>query len=869
MTNKMYFIEVYGNEFGNGENEAEFIGQEEYPSLLAAYDAAKDIPAMYSGLNFERLEIVDSEDLNRVYYKMTTLISGILEPELQKLIDERNNAVEENAVEVGDDDKAIEIQQINAYIRSERNQIENCNIAIDSFKNELEYLEKSFNKYLEKNDAAGMVDAAETIKSKLQHIAKVEGKIANCEKRIETLKAELAQHTEKTAVEENAVEEKIENAQVENKEVSEMKSFRIYLKTWNHILANIVTAQVVNAINKEINPADWQESEKVLIYKNCNLSDKEIAKIRDAVTKINCRFVLEEVEMENAAISENVESENMTADVGEEFNNITEEIMPSIDDELFAQAGFINKGAEYLVSGAAACKYGDLTIEGKLVTLPDKKGRPRYYAYNWDNIRDYACGTSLTPISEEEARKIAAKWHLAFSPMTFEEYMTASNAEYKKIRTIYLKEGGAIVRQYDKDLADEIENSEKFNAKIISCLDLYFVNSDDAAAVEESNVISAYWDAADKWSKESDEILEKTVYAALQNGNSIKLFKQGCTNLEECIELIDCYTLTKKDAEEKTFCSDMYEEGGEVTFTPVSPKGVSYSLADYKTKEQFQAVAIKLAESIQRGDKQFIFPTIEELNAPAAVNFEPKKFEIGYTYAESNSDGTKIENPYIYKVIDRTATNVTFEQMNGYGIYNHHRRRIEFDDNGNEYISKKFKMGYVHSSNCISNPLKDKIARLKDRLYFLDVDYLRICRDAYVKMDGEYYTADKFDDYATNYADTFYYKDGDKYIEDAEIYHELKRFERELNANYSELERLENIAEKAEILKAKIAEQKSRRNKSVIDWSATLAEMKFEEIKTLQSKVKNFLKLGEIELAESLFNQIKILCRNYREQFAA
>lgn len=255
-------------------------------------------------------------------------------------------------------------------------------------------------------------------------------------------------------------------------------------------------------------------------------------------------------------------------------------------------------------------------------------------------------------------------------------------------------------------------------------------------------------------------------------------------------------------------------------------------------------------------------------NSAAAVNSEPKKFEIGYTYAESNSDGTKIENPYIYKVIDRTATNVTFEQMNGYEIYNHHRRRIEFDDNGNEYISKKFKMGYVHSSNCISNPLKDKIARLKYRLYFLDVDYLRICRNAYVKIDGEYFTADKFDDYATNYADTFYYKDGDKYIEDAEIYHELKRFERELNANYSELERLENIAEKADVLKAKVAEQKSRRNKSVIDWSATLAEMKFEEIFTLQKDFKKFLKIGQLELAESIFNQIKILCKNYREAAA-
>ncbi len=72
-----------------------------------------------------------------------------------------------------------------------------------------------------------------------------------------------------------------------------MKNFKIYLKTWNHILANIVTAQVVNAIHKGIDPVDWQPSEKVLIYKNCDLSDEEIEKIRAAVTKINCRLAVD------------------------------------------------------------------------------------------------------------------------------------------------------------------------------------------------------------------------------------------------------------------------------------------------------------------------------------------------------------------------------------------------------------------------------------------------------------------------------------------------------------------------------------------------------------------------------------------------
>lgn len=72
-----------------------------------------------------------------------------------------------------------------------------------------------------------------------------------------------------------------------------MKNFKVYMKSWNHILANIVTAQVVNAVHKGISPVDWKPSEKVLIYKNCDLTDEELGKICEAVTRINCRFVSE------------------------------------------------------------------------------------------------------------------------------------------------------------------------------------------------------------------------------------------------------------------------------------------------------------------------------------------------------------------------------------------------------------------------------------------------------------------------------------------------------------------------------------------------------------------------------------------------
>ena len=141
-------------------------------------------------------------------------------------------------------------------------------------------------------------------------------------------------------------------------------------------------------------------------------------------------------------------------------------------------------------------------------------------------------------------------------------------------------------------------------------------------------------------------------------------------------------------------------------------------------------------------------------------------------------------------------------------------------------------------------------------------------KNFYLKMCGEYYPAEGYVDYVTDYAKIIYRKVGENYVEDATAFAELEEIECNLKAQYREVAKLKNIASKANILKAKIAEQKSRPRKSIIYWSGTFDEMKISEIFTLQKDFKKFLKIGQLELAESIFNQIKILCKNYREAAA-
>ena len=272
---KTYFIEVYTNEEGNNENDAEFVAQYEYESLLSAYDAAAEVKEEFEYADFCKLEIVDSEDENRVYYELGKRGGQILEPELKKVLEERE--------------------------------------------------------------------------------------------------VHSASDVEQTDVEQ-------------------------------------------------------------------------------------------------------------TDDVEEV---IADEIDSVIEDKLFAQAEFINTNAEAMSDSAAAIEGGDICIEGKIVNIPDKKGKARYYIYSWDSCGANQYDTELGLINEKIAREIAAKWHLALSPMSFEEYMKASNAEYRKIRTLYLEKGGGIARDYDAELFREVQA----NRAQIDCLDDYVVtlDYDEMAEIEEVN----------------------------------------------------------------------------------------------------------------------------------------------------------------------------------------------------------------------------------------------------------------------------------------------------------------------------------------------------------------------------------------------
>ena len=162
-----------------------------------------------------------------------------------------------------------------------------------------------------------------------------------------------------------------------------------------------------------------------------------------------------------------------------------------------------------------------------------------------------------------------------------------------------------------------------------------------------------------------------------------------------------------------------------------------------------------------------------------------------------------------------------------------------------------------------NNPLQEKIAGLRTAEKIIAEKYLNVCRSLYVKIDGEYHSAVGFDDYVTKFHNTFYCKEGNNYVEDTAAYGELKAIESEWNAIFKELEYFENIEEKADILKAKIAEQKKSR-KPIIDWKASFEDMQISEILDLQKDFKKFLKLGETDLAENVFSMLKTLCRNYR-----
>ena len=77
-------------------------------------------------------------------------------------------------------------------------------------------------------------------------------------------------------------------------------------------------------------------------------------------------------------------------------------------------------------------------------------------------------------------------------------------------------------------------------------------------------------------------------------------------------------------------------------------------------------------------------------------------------------------------------------------------------------------------------------------------------KNLYLKMCGDYYIATGFVQYVTDYAKVVYRKDGDKYIEDAAAFAELKAMENKMKELYHKAHELNNIAAKVEKSNAEI-----------------------------------------------------------------
>jgi len=429
---------------------------------------------------------------------------------------------------------------------------------------------------------------------------------------------------------------------------------------------------------------------------------------------------------------------------------------------------------------------------------------------------------------------------------TFKYYLKSNRPIYGAVPSGYINaEKGEIrvprkgyfygVATYDKPLTakqildydlrpeddSEIEkvNNYMANCILINCLDDYIVDIDAATDVEEINSICYY-------ETKVVSVRESEIKAAVAEYHSIG------EHFDDIMDISVDEGLPNWEREQKKLERRHYatERKAKVKFLRDFFKSIGLPRKILKISIEKDVV---IRERVKEIDLICFSPKTEKINPKQleklAMYFENYNTEI---YVEEFIDGYEGE----WDVLDEEDAEIEIEIV------------PEVDE---------------VSTLAEKNLLQEKIATLRTAEKIISEKYLSLCRNLYVKIDGEYHSAVGFNDYVTKFHDTFYCKEGNNYVEDAAAYSELKEIEREWNSIFKELEYFENIEAKADILKAKIAEQKKFR-KPIIDWKATFEDMQISEILDLQKDFKKFLKLGQTDLAENVFSMLKTLCKNYR-----
>ena len=278
-----------------------------------------------------------------------------------------------------------------------------------------------------------------------------------------------------------------------------------------------------------------------------------------------------------------------------------------------------------------------------------------------------------------------------------------------------------------------------------ACLDDYFVNSNDAAMVEIENEINNRL-AEDK--KRQDFIKSVLNMGDLDGNKEIKLIGKDADGGR---------TLTARNVAFNGFDYRKMSDG--LYHVRIIPQGheTFSTLASYESEGQAQEVIQELGAAIQRGDKTFTFPTIEEINAENAVE-ENFKMEV------------TAQNGEVYSLPD--------------GDFALHGNKI-FDLLNHELAS---------------------------------FDTKKAAENAADELEKAFERGDMTFSFATD--------------AQAEV-------------------------DVIDVLKATVKAQREKSRKSVIDWNAIYHDIAFAEIFALQDELKKSLKLGEIDRAVNIFDAIK------------